>query len=90
MTVMEILVAIGRVTATGLVFGAGIPLLFALGMRSLTGATAISPREGAARSLRVLGWVIYAALAVVIAVAIAWVARDAVSFYFGWELFGGL
>ena len=42
MTAMEILVAITRVAGLALAFGAGIPLLFALGMRCMTGDPILS------------------------------------------------
>lgn len=96
MTALEILTAIIRVAALALAFGAGIPLLFALGMRCMTGDP-IRNTEGvviddteASPQMKVLGWTVYAVLAVFILVAITWIAKDSIHHYFGLELFPGL
>lgn len=96
MTATEMIVALIRVTALGLTFGAGIPILFALGMRSMTGDP-IRDENGvvvgdtkASNQMKALGWSVYAVLAVVILVAILWVAREAIHAYTGVELFGAL
>lgn len=96
MTFIEMLTAILRVTALGLVFGAGIPVLFALGMRCMTGDP-IRDADGvvvgdteASPQMKALGWSVYAVLAALIVVAICWVARDAIGHYFGLEPFGAL
>ena len=95
MTIAEIFESILRVAGLALVFGAGIPLLFALGMRSMTGDP-IRDDNGvvvgdtpASRQMKVLGWTVYAVLGAVIVVAIAWIARDSLDHYFGFAPFGG-
>ena len=40
--------------------------------------------------MKVLGWTVYAVLAVVILVAIMWIARDTLDHYFGFAPFGDL
>ena len=40
--------------------------------------------------MKVLGWTVYAVLAVVILVAIMWIARDTLDHYFGFTPFGDL
>lgn len=96
MTFVEMATALLRVTSLGLIFGAGIPILFALGMRSMTG-DAIRDADGvvvgdteASPQMKALGWSVYAVLAALIVVAILWVARDAIAHYSGLEIFGGL
>lgn len=96
MTAMEILVAITRVAGLALAFGAGIPLLFALGMRCMTGdpirnsdGVIVSDTEASAQ-MKVLGWTVYAVLGVIILIAISWIAKDSIHNYFGIELFPGL
>lgn len=96
MTATEIFHAILRVAALAITFGAGIPLLFALGMRCMTGDP-IRNDEGvivgdteASTQMKVLGWTVYAFLAAVILLAITWIAKDSLNHYFGLNLFGGV
>ena len=44
----------------------------------------------ASTQMKVLGWTVYAVLAVVILVAIMWIARDTLDHYFGFTPFGDL
>lgn len=96
MTVAEMGLAIIRVAALALVFGAGIPALFALGMRAHAGeairdesGTVIDDAEPSPR-MKTLGWVVYGSLAVIILLAILWMARESIAFYTGWHPFGSL
>lgn len=96
MTASAIVIAISRVAALALAFGAGIPFLFALGMRCMTGDP-IRNAEGviigdteASPQMKVLGWTVYAVLAAIILLAITWIAKDSLNHYLGWNLFPGL
>ena len=96
MTAAEIFQSLLHVAGLALAFGAGIPLLFSLGMRCMTGDP-IRDDNGvvvgdtpASNQMKVLGWTVYAVLAVVILVAIMWIARDTLDHYFGFTPFGGL
>ena len=96
MTALEIVTALFRVAALALTFGAGIPLLFALGMRCMTGDP-IRNTEGvviddtqASTQMKVLGWTVYAVLGLLILLAITWIAKDSIAHYTGWEPFGGI
>jgi len=96
MTAAEIFQSLVQVAGLALVFGAGIPLLFSLGMRCMTGDP-IHDDNGvvvgdtpASTQMKVLGWTVYAVLAVVILVAIMWIARDTLDHYFGFTPFGDL
>ncbi|WP_288858616.1 hypothetical protein [uncultured Corynebacterium sp.] len=96
MTAVSIAIAIFRVAGLALIFGAGIPLLFALGMRCMTGdpirndqGVIVGDTE-ASTQMKVLGWTVYAFLAAVIVVAILWISKGTLEHYFGWELFGNL
>ena len=96
MTAAEIFQSLIHVAGLALVFGAGIPLLFSLGMRCMTGDP-IRDDNGvvvgdtpASTQMKVLGWTVYAVLAVVILVAIMWIARDTLDHYFGLTPFGDL
>ena len=96
MTAAEIFQSLIHVAGLALVFGAGIPLLFSLGMRCMTGDP-IRDDNGvvvgdtpASPQMKVLGWTVYAVLAVVILVAIMWIARATLDHYFGFTPFGDL
>ena len=96
MTAVEIVQAILRVAGLALLFGAGIPVLFSLGMRAMTGdpirdenGVVIGDTE-ASPQMKVLGWTVYAILAVIIVFAIVWISKDSLNHYFGWNLFGGI
>ena len=96
MTATEIFQSLLHVAGLALVFGAGIPLLFSLGMRCMTGDP-IRDDNGvvvgdtpASTQMKVLGWTVYAVLAVVILVAIMWIARDTLAHYFGFAPVGDL
>lgn len=93
---MAILTSILHVAGLALLFGAGIPLLFALGMRCMTGDPirneqgVITGDTEAPVSMKALGWAVYVVLAAIIVVAIAWIAKDSLNHYFGWNLFPGM
>ena len=89
-------IAILRVAALALVFGTGIPTLFALGMRAQTGdpiydenGILVGDKE-ASTQWKVLGLTVYAVLAAVILIAILWVAKESIAYYTGWKPFGTL
>ncbi|MDY6048968.1 MAG: hypothetical protein SPI77_00100 [Corynebacterium sp.] len=96
MTAAEMAIAIVRVATLALIFGAGIPALFSLGMRAHAGnpvrneAGEVIADAEASPQMKLLAYCVYAALALVIVVAIVWVAKDSIAFYFGWEPFGSL
>lgn len=93
---MAIASSIFHVAVLALTFGAGIPILFALGMRSMTGnpirneAGVLIGDTEASAPMKLLGWTVYAVLAAIIVVAIAWIAKDSLNHFFGWNLFPGL
>lgn len=96
MTIADIFIAIARVAGLAFAFGVGIPLLFSLGMRSMTGdpiyddnGVLIGDTE-ASSQMKALGWIVYAVLAALIVLAITWIAKDSLNHYFGWNLFPGL
>lgn len=88
--------AIVRVAALALIFEAGIPMLYALGMRAHAGDSirdetgeVIADTEPTPQ-MRALGWAVYGSLAVIIVAAIVWVAKDSIEFYTGWAPFGAI
>ena len=94
MSLLELLEKIIPVTLAGLAFGAGLPALYALGVRLLAGRTEytadgqlveIEPPSTAARIASALVFVVIVG---VIIVAILWVAKDFIDHTFGWNIFG--
>lgn len=94
MTAAEMGLAIVRVAALAFVFGVGIPSLFALGMRAHAGNPVRNARgeviadTEASPQMKALAYAVYVALAVVIVIAVLWVAKDSLAQYLNWHLFG--
>ena len=88
---MDIVESILKVLLVGLVLGAGLPALFALGLRfQAAGAgnqnadgTVTAPNPG----LRALGITLYVLVAAVIVVGILWITRQTISYYFDLQIF---
>lgn len=96
MSAVDISTALLRVAMLALTFGVGIPFLFSLGMRCHVGEPIRDDRgvivadRPASPQMRMLGWLVYGFLAIVILVAISWIAKDSLNYYFGLDLFPGL
>lgn len=80
-----------RVLAMGLVFGAGLPALFAIGMRLQSAGT--GEVEGEAPGTRrpgllAAGWIVFGVVILVVAAAVLWITRLSIFHYFGISLFG--
>lgn len=89
--VSEMGMAALRVLAMGLVFGAGLPALFAIGMRLQSAGTGEVDGEapGTRRTgLLVGGWIVFALVIVVVLAAVLWITRLSIFHYFGISLFG--
>lgn len=94
MSFAEIFDKIIPVLMAGLFFGAGMPALYALGMRLTAGTTEytadgrlieIEPASGAAKAV---GYIIFAIIVAVIVIGILWVAKDFIFHITGFNLFG--
>ncbi|MCZ9309165.1 hypothetical protein ACUY3K_00095 [Corynebacterium uberis] len=94
MTGAEMATAIFHVAALGLVFGAGIPALFALGMRCLAGDVHHNPDGSVVRvheaspAMKLLGYLVFAFCAALLIFAVAWTAKETLLYYFGFNLLG--
>lgn len=88
---MDTVEAIVKVLAVGLVLGAGLPAVFALGMRLLAtgdGNTAADGTStGRSPAAKVAAYVLFALLAAVIVVSILWITRGTIDYYFDIALF---
>ncbi|MCT1450549.1 hypothetical protein [Corynebacterium sp. p3-SID1194] len=82
---MELLQSLVQVTLGGLILGAGLPILFALGVRF-----AVPHKDAADGSTpnKVLAWVFFAIIIVALVVGILWIAQGRISTTFGIDLFG--
>ncbi|MGB3697123.1 MAG: hypothetical protein WBA05_06795 [Gordonia sp. (in: high G+C Gram-positive bacteria)] len=83
---MDIVSSITRVLALGLILGAGLPALFAVGMR-LEAAGHGELGKPANQGLRILGYVIFALTLLVIVVGILWVTRQTLNYYLDIKIF---
>jgi hypothetical protein len=83
--------AILRVLFVGLVLGAGLPGLFAIGLRAysagLGGVAADGTVQRVNPALKFLGLALFVIVALVILAAILWITRNTISHHFGVNLF---
>ncbi|MDD7384225.1 MAG: hypothetical protein SPI12_04490 [Actinomycetaceae bacterium] len=96
MTISEMAIAILRVGALALLFGCGVPSLYALAMRvhagnpirndngEIVGDTEATP------AMKALAYAVYVVLAAVIFIAILWIAKGSLAYYFNFKPFGSL
>jgi hypothetical protein len=83
--------AILRVLFVGLVLGAGLPGVFAIGLRAysagLGGVGADGVVQRANPALKFLGLALFTVVGLVIVVAILWITRTTINHHFGVNLF---
>ncbi|GAA1742174.1 hypothetical protein HF984_07650 [Rothia terrae] len=94
MNIVDIIGKIIPVLLAGLFFGAGLPALYALGMRMLAGTTEYTADgrlveiEGPSALAKAVGYIIFAIIFVVIIIGILWIAKDFILHITGFNLFG--
>ena len=85
---MSVAESILRVLVIGLAFGAGLPALFALGLRLwANGYNADGTVTDHNPALKALGGVLFALVAVTIVVGILWITRQTIYFHLGIKIF---
>lgn len=88
---METVEAIGKVLLVGLVLGAGLPALFAVGLRLQTlsngSVEADGTTSGPHPALKPLAYVIFGVVVLVIVVGILWITRQTIFYYTGVKIF---
>lgn len=92
MLLAEIFHKIYPVFLAGLVFGAGLPILYAVAVRLVSG-TATEAADGTVKVevhplARVAAYAIFVLLALAILTGILWIAKDFLYAYTGFNLFG--
>jgi len=83
--------SIFRVLVVGLLLGAGLPAVFALGLRAYSNGVGGTDADGTVHApnpaLKYLGVALFVFVAWVILTAIAWITRTTVMHHFGVDLF---
>jgi hypothetical protein len=86
--------AILKVLVVGLVLGAGLPAIFAVGLVSYSsgvgGANADGSTSAPNPALRALGLLLFLVVAAVIVVALLWITRTTMIHHFGFDPFPGV
>ncbi|MFT4215023.1 MAG: hypothetical protein QM622_09645 [Microbacterium sp.] len=91
----DILVAALRVLVVGALFGAGLPALFAIGLRlqavgagesGVADATDVVPRRP---GLTVVAYLLFAIVVAAVVAGVLYITRHSLDHYFGIVLFGG-
>jgi hypothetical protein len=88
---MQYMESILRVLVVGLLLGAGLPALFAVGLVAYSNGAGGVDAEGAEHApnpaLKYLGLLLFLFVAWVIVTAIAWIMRTTIIHHFGVDLF---
>ncbi|MGZ8176998.1 hypothetical protein ACXVUM_03640 [Williamsia sp. SKLECPSW1] len=84
--------AIFKVLVVGLVLGAGLPALFAVGLRLFAAGSGDTGTDGATTApgnpaLKAAGIALFTLIGVVILVGILWITRTTINYHFGVNLF---
>lgn len=88
---MHYLESIFRVLVVGLILGAGLPALFAVGLVSFSSGSGGPADDGTVRApnpaLKLLGLALFTVVALVIVAAILWITRGTIVHHFGVDPF---
>ncbi len=88
---MSTVEAIFRVLVVGLLFGAGLPALFAVGMRAYSagegGINADGTTSAPNPAMKILGWALFVLVGLIILTAVLWIARSSINYHLGVNLF---
>lgn len=80
-----------RVLLVGLILGAGLPAVFAVGLLAFSEGSGGAEADGSVRApnplLRFLGILLFVVVGMVIVVAILWITRATIMHHFGVDLF---
>ena len=78
-----------RVLLVGALFGAGLPALFALGLRlHAVGAGDVDGVDGRRPAFTVLGYALFAIVLAAVVTGVLWITRSSLQHYLGISLFG--
>lgn len=87
---MTYLEAIFKVLVVGLILGAGLPALFAVGLVAFSKGSGDGDAEGSATvapnpALKFVGLLLFAAVSAVIVIAILWITKSTIQHHFGFN-----
>jgi hypothetical protein len=86
---MTYLEAILKVLAVGLVLGAGLPAIFAIGLVAFANGSGNAEADGTATApnpaLKAVGLVLFAAVALVVVIAILYITKATIIHHFGFN-----
>ncbi|HCT14092.1 hypothetical protein [Corynebacterium nuruki] len=87
---MDLFGNLAEVLIAGIILGAGLPVLFALGIRlSVPAADAEGPAAHHVSPLRRTGaYLCFAVIAVAVIVGLLWITQGRLYDTFGWDIFG--
>ncbi|MBV9089727.1 MAG: hypothetical protein JO044_07460 [Mycobacteriaceae bacterium] len=80
-----------KIILFGLIVGAGLPALFAVGVRLNAEGVGVVRHDGEARRnplLLTLGWVIFAVVLAVVILGVLYIASDFIGHHTGWYILG--
>jgi hypothetical protein len=91
---MNYVEAIGKVLIVGLILGAGLPAVFAVGLVAFSNGAGGTHADGTAVSpnpaLKYLGLLLFVLVGLVIVAAILWITRGTIIHHFGVDPFPGV
>lgn len=80
-----------RVLLVGLLLGAGLPALFAVGLTAFSRGAGDMNADGTSQAanpaLKIVGLALFAVVSLVIVLAVAWITRSTIIHHFGVDLF---
>lgn len=85
----DIALAAGRVLLVGALFGAGLPALFALGLRlHAAGAGDVDGSTARRPALTAAGYALFGVVIAAVLLGVLWITRNSLHHYLGISLFG--
>lgn len=88
---METVEAIFKVLVVGLILGAGLPAVYAIGIRLYSAGSGDAAADGTVTSsnpfYKGVAYILFAFIAAVIVIGILWITRGTIDYYFGVDLF---
>ncbi len=88
---MDIVTSIAKVLAVGLLFGAGLPALFAVGLRWFAQGSGSVAADGTVNrpnpAVKALGIILFALVAAAIVLGILWITRQTIYYYTDLKIF---
>ena len=88
---MGTLESILRVLVVGLILGAGLPAIYAIGIRLYAAGSGETQADGTVTAqnplFKGIAYLLFAIIAAVIVVGILWITRGTIDYYFGINLF---